>query len=78
MISFLKLANGCEEKETGDYVEIFQYFIISELGYEILQEWTDEIVYYSEQLNMYVWGVCHWGTSWDYVLTDIEIDSTGA
>ena len=25
---------------------------------------------------MYVWGVTHWGTSWDYVLTDIEIAPT--
>ena len=34
---------------------------------------TDEIVYYNEELDMYVWGITHYGTSWDYVLTDIAI-----
>jgi hypothetical protein len=23
---------------------------------------------------MYIWGVTHYGTSWDYVLTDIKIE----
>ena len=31
-----------------------------------------EIVYYSEELDLYIWGVTHYGTSWDYVLTDIK------
>ena len=52
--------------------EIFQYFIVSALGAEILQE-AGEIIFYNETLDMYVWGVTHWGTSWDYVLTDIKI-----
>lgn len=55
------------------YSEIYQYFIISERGYEILSELTDEIIFYNEKLDMYVWGVTHWGTSWDYVLTNIKI-----
>ena len=54
--------------------EIFQYFIISEQGANILKEWTDEIVYYNETLDMYVWGVTHLGTGWDYVLTDIQLN----
>lgn len=53
------------------YSEIFQYFIISDNGAEILKEYTDEIVMYNTELDMYVWGVTHYGTSWDYVLTDI-------
>lgn len=53
------------------YSEIFQYFIISDNGAEILKEYTDEIVLYNSELDMYVWGVTHYGTSWDYVLTDI-------
>lgn len=53
------------------YSEIFQYFIISNNGAEILKEYTDEIVMYNSELDMYVWGVTHYGTSWDYVLTDI-------
>lgn len=53
------------------YSEIFQYFIISGSGAEILKEYTDEIVMYNSELDLYVWGVTHFGTSWDYVLTDI-------
>ena len=54
--------------------EIYQYYIISDNGYRILSELTDEIIFYNETLDMYVWGVTHYGTSWDYVLTDIKIE----
>ena len=62
------------EQEQDNNPEIFQYFIISDNGAEILQELTDEIVYYLPVIDCYVWGVTHWGTSWDYVLTDIPIE----
>ena len=58
--------------------EVAQSYIISSGGYEILKHWTDEIVLYSSDLDMYVWEVTHWGTAWDYVLTDIKIDITEA
>lgn len=58
----------------GEFEEmIFQDYIISEYGYKFLEEHTDEIVFYNEKLDMYVWGVTHFGTAWDYVLTDIEL-----
>lgn len=63
-----------EALEDTRYDEIFQYFIISDNGAEILKNWTNEIVFYNETLDMYVWGVTHWGTSWDYVLTDIKLN----
>lgn len=56
------------------YNEIFQYYVIDANGADLLQNWTDEIVFYLPALNMYVWGVTHFGTSWDYVLTDIKIE----
>lgn len=62
------------EEEENNADEIFQYFIIDDCGAEILKDYTNEIVYYNSDLDMYVWGVTHWGTSWDYVLTDIKID----
>ena len=52
--------------------EISQYYIVSNNGAELLER-INEIVFYNEELNMYVWGVTHWGTSWDYVLTNIKI-----
>lgn len=59
---------------TGEFEEmIFQDYIISEYGYEFLAEHTDEIVFYNEKLDIYVWGITHFGTAWDYVLTDIEL-----
>ena len=59
------------------YSEIFQYYIIDNNGARILKEYTDELVYYNEELDMYIWGVTHFGTSWDYVLTDIKIELEG-
>lgn len=63
-----------EELENENEPEVFQYFIISERGAEILKDYTDEIVFYNEELDLYVWGVTHCGTSWDYVLTDIPLN----
>ena len=73
-IGFWDIVNGSEyDEETDSYYEIFQYYIISSEGYQILSDYTDEIVYYNEELDMYVWGITHYGTSWDSVMTDIEI-----
>ena len=63
-----------EALEDAHYDEIFQYYIISDEGARILKDWTNEIVFYNEALDMYVWGVTHWGTSWSYVLTDIKLN----
>ena len=68
-----ELVNGGEMDEKDDYYEVYQYYIISDAGASFLEEYTDEIVYYHEGLDMYVWGITHFGTSWDYVLTDIEL-----
>lgn len=65
---------GDWEIVNGEFDEmIFSDFIISKRGYEFLADFTDEIVFYNENLDVYVWGVTHWGTAWDYVLTDIKL-----
>ena len=61
------------EENNGD-CEIYQYFIISERGADILKDYTNEYVFYNSDLDMHVWGVTHWGTSWDYVLTNIKLE----
>lgn len=61
------------ENEQDDDPEVFQWFIVDDWGARLLQD-IDEVVYYNEKLNMYLWGVTHYGTSWDYVLTNIKID----
>lgn len=60
-----------EEENDSRNVDIYQYYIVSDRGAEILKE-INEIVFYNDAFDMYVWGVTHWGTSWDYVLTDIK------
>lgn len=64
--------NDLEELQDEKYYDIFQYYIVPENAVEILEE-NNEIVLYSDTLNLYVWGVTHYGTAWSYVLTDIEI-----
>lgn len=52
---------------------VFQDYIISEHGYKLLEELTDELVFYNEKLDIYIWAITHFGTSWDYVLTDVKL-----
>lgn len=68
-----ELVSGEIEDEDGYEYDIYQYYIISEYGYEFLEKYTDEIVFYNEKLDVYIWGITHFGTSWDYVLTDIKL-----
>lgn len=56
-----------EEENTPD---IFQFYIVDDIRF---LEMNNEIVYYCEDLDLYIWCVTHYGTSWDYVLTDIKI-----
>lgn len=60
------------EREQDDQ-EVFQWYIVDDWGARLLKD-INQIVCYNETLNMYLWGVTHYGTSWDYVLTSIKID----
>lgn len=78
------LNNTIAEKLNFDFLDeslydleeltIYQYYIISEYTAEKLQKHTNEIILYNSDLDMYLLGVGHFGTSWDYVLTDIKIE----
>lgn len=70
-----EMVNGWPEEDDGYDQEVYQWYIVSDGGAELLQDWTDEILYYHEELDIYLWGVTHWGTSWDYVLTDIRCNA---
>ena len=69
-----RIKEEIETLEDAHYEEIFQYFIISDNGAEILKDYTNEIVFYNDVLDMYVWGVTHFGTAWNGVLTDIRLN----
>lgn len=61
------------EYEQDQQQEIYQYFIISSWAADVISEFTNDPVFYIDYLDMYIWGITHWGTSWDYVLTDVKI-----
>lgn len=63
-----------EEQEDSYNQEIFQYYIVSHQGAEMIKQYTDDPLFYNSALDMYVWGITHFGTSWNYVLTDVKLN----
>lgn len=53
--------------DSNDYIEIFQWYLIGANDAEYLKDHTDELIFYSDVLDEYVWGVTHFGTPWDSV-----------
>lgn len=66
-----ELEEGQEQSYDQD---IFQYFIVSDQGAEMIKQYTDDPLFYNETLDMYVWGITHCGTAWGYVLTDVKLN----
>ena len=68
------------DEENDCYIDIYQHYIVDfeVWKYEnIFQKYSEQlgkefILYYIDELDLYILGVTHFGTSWDYVLTDIE------
>lgn len=65
--------------EKNDYIDcnhesydIYQDYIITQSGAEYLQRVSNEIVFYNEKLEMYVWCITHFGTAWNGVYTTIK------
>lgn len=54
---------SCYETER----EVFQCYLINYNDACRLRDYTNELVLYNEDLDLYVLCVCHWGTSWNYV-----------
>lgn len=76
----LEAVTSCELfylDEDGNEIEeeVFQWFVVDDTpNNRDLMEEAKQICYYCEKLDCLVWGVTHFGTSWDYVLTNIKID----
>lgn len=66
--------SDCEGSGECDYEtsEIYQYYAITQSGAEYLQDKTNEVVYYCEKLDVYLWGITHFGTSWSIVDVTIK------
>lgn len=67
-----------EEDTTGEIHEetevIYQYYLcdLNKWDLDYLKELGGVLLAYSNMLGLYVLMVTHYGTSWDYVMTDIE------
>lgn len=58
-----ELGEDCKE-----YIDdIYQQFIISAQDADRLRDYTNELVLYCEQLDLYLLCVKHWGTAWNGV-----------
>lgn len=62
------------DEENDEYIDIYQYYLIDlRVNEEKLKELSNDlIIAWSETLQNYVLFIDHFGTSWDYVMTDIE------
>ncbi len=64
---------GTEPIACGEeWEEIYQWYLIDPSDAEYLKSVTDELVFYSDILDEYVWGVTHYGTSWDGVTLEVK------
>lgn len=52
---------------TAEYEEFSQYYVVSENDAKNLARYADETIIYISEMNIYLWCVDHYGTSWDYV-----------
>ena len=62
-----------EEEEEYDE-EVFQWFIIDAAAAEFFMRLTNELIYYSDSLDMYILGVTHFGTAWRCVMTEWKLE----
>lgn len=61
--------NECDEEDSVEQHdnEIFQWYFIDNNTAERLKRSTNELIFYSDKLDVYVLGVTHFGTAWGYV-----------
>ena len=60
--------------EHGVAYDIHQIYLVSEKAARILIEESDEIVFYNQELNAYVWCITFCGADWSEVLTSIPLN----
>lgn len=53
--------------ESG-FPDIYQTFIITKDTQDILKDYG-EITWYNEDLDLYFWGVTHYGTHWSHIMS---------
>lgn len=66
-----------DEEKDGEWFlsEIYQSFIITPWGASELLNHTNETVGYNPVLEVFVWYIHHWGTSWSIMYTEYDEDA---
>ncbi len=64
----------CDFADQEDPDDVYQWYLIGSGDADYLKRHTDELVFYSDVLDEYLWGVTHFGTSWDGVSLDFHED----
>lgn len=69
-------ADAEQEEQDEDWYaeEVFQWFIIGDAAAEFFVHYTNELICYSEELDMYLLGVTHFGTAWSGVMTEWKLE----
>ena len=64
------------DEENDTYTEIFQWYLTdcTESDVEYLEEHFGLLFTYSDMLDLYVLCVDHYGTSWDYVYCETDLE----
>lgn len=74
---FIELYEEGENGDLGDPVEIYQYFLTNYSDDDVkwMQKTFPQLHFaFSQKLGLWVLCVDHYGTSWDYVWTQCELD----
>lgn len=64
----------CPFGEDQEPEEIYQWYLIDPSDADYLKRNTDELIFYSDVLDEYVWGVTHFGTPWEGVTLEFGKD----
>lgn len=64
-------------EESDTYIDIYQYYLTdcTERDVEFLEKHFDLLFCYSEKLDVYILCVDHYGTSWDYVYCETDLEN---
>lgn len=52
------------DEEADQFAEVYQWYIINEQDAQRFAEYTNELVYFLPEFDMYVLAVTHFGTPW--------------
>lgn len=63
-------------EESDDYIDIYQYYLTNctKRDVEFLSEHFGLLFAYSPMLDLYILCVDHYGTAWDYVSCDTDLE----